>query len=245
MQFNDTSGGQGLIQDCEDLTGLGATGISGNTALLKQFTRYINNWYHKVVTMILETSDDWDFDDSNKSDYPVATTPLVASQRDYTFPASLKILKVKRVDVTWDNVNWVQAQPADSKAMEFGLGSATTEDYNFNKGTPRYDLKGNSVWLYPLATAAEVTAAAKLRIEFFREPTEFTTASTTTEPGFDEPFHRILSMGASFDYAVTYQKPMKNDLFVQLQDMEKRLKTYYSNKNGRRLQITPRRTNYE
>lgn len=35
LAFNDTSGGQGLIQDCEDLLNLGATGISSNTNLLK------------------------------------------------------------------------------------------------------------------------------------------------------------------------------------------------------------------
>src|SRR5579872_319914 len=110
LQFSDTSASRnGLLQDCEDNLNLGVTGITSNTNLLSTFTRYINTWYHKVVTMILEAQDDWDFDDLNNTDYPVATTPLVANQRDYTFPASLKILKIKRVDISYDSTNWFRA----------------------------------------------------------------------------------------------------------------------------------------
>jgi len=227
MQFSDTSTRQGLVQDCEDLCNLGATGISGNSTTLQTFTRYINQWYQKTVTMILEAQDDWDFDDINKTDYPVATTPLVANQRDYTLPASLKVLKVKRVDVTYDGTNYYRAAAIDSGAYSQPLGNDTLVDAQFSTSDPRYDVKGNSIWLYPRASSSTGT----LRVEFFREPTEFTTASTTAEPGFDEPFHRILSLGASFEYAMSKQLPFKQDLFTMLQDMEARLKRYYGRKN--------------
>lgn len=182
--------------------------------------------------MILESMDDWDFDDTNKSDYPVATTPFIASQRDYTFPSSLKILKIKRVDITYDGSTYYQAQQFDSGTFGDSFGNTTNEDYNFPTTQPAYDVKANSLWVYPLATSAQVTAGAEIRIEFFREPTEFTTASTTTEPGFDEPFHRMLSLGASMDYAIIRNLPAKNDIAALYQDFEKRLKQYYGKKNN-------------
>jgi hypothetical protein len=53
MVFSDTSTRQGLIQDAEDLTGLGATGISGVAAKLQTFTRYINQRYFEVAGFII------------------------------------------------------------------------------------------------------------------------------------------------------------------------------------------------
>lgn len=242
MQFSDTTTRQGLIQDCEDLTGLGPTGISGNTQLLQQFTRWVNQWNHKVTTMILESSDDWDHDDTNRSDYPVATTSLVAGQRDYTFPSSLQILKIKRVDVAYDGLTLVWAEPIDSKQL---VTVGDTVDSQFSKARPGFDAKANSIWLYPLPDAADISNGGFIRIEFFREAVEFATTDTIKEPGFDEPFHRILSVGASLDYAMTYQKPIKNDLAVMLADHEKRLHAYYSSKNIKRARLTPVYRNYE
>lgn len=245
MQFSDTSTRQGLIQDCEDLTGIGATGISGTTALLQQFTRNINAWYHKVVTMILASQGDWEWDDMNKTNYPVGTINLVAGQRDYVLPLTDKILKVKRIDITYDGTSYIQALPLDSFDMKSPLGSSTQEDAYHSKIQPYYDLKTNSVWLYPLPDAADVAAGAKMRIEFLREPTEFATNSTTAEPGFDEPFHRMLSIGASLDYAITFQKPNKNDLKEMLADYELRLREYYSTKHIKRLTVQPRALNLD
>ena len=231
MQFNDTTSRTGLLQDCEDLLGLGALAITGNTTLLQTFTRNINSWYHKVVTMLLSSQDDWDFDDSNKTDYPIATTPLVAGQRDYSFSTTLKLLKIKRADITYDGVNYYPLLKFDSSMAGYGLGNDTQTDARFSKTEPYADYKANSIWIYPLPSASDVSAGGKIRIEFYREITEFTTSSTTSEPGFDEPFHRILSIGAAFDYAMAKQLPQKKDLWTLLQDYEARLKQYYSKRS--------------
>jgi hypothetical protein len=228
MKFNDVSGGLGLIQDCEDYCLLGPTGISSSTALMKQFTRNINAWYQKVVTMIISSQDDWEWDDSNNSDYPIATTPLVANQRDYVFPGSLKILKLKRADISYDGTTWYQITPFDSGAYTESLGNDTTVDARFTSSEPHYDVKGNSVWIYPRATSS----TGSLRVEFFREPTEFATDSTTTEPGFDEPFHRMLSLGASYDYCSIKGLPHAANYATQLQEYELRLRQYYGKKNN-------------
>src|SRR3990167_10070724 len=97
MQFNDTSTRTGLIQDCEDLLGMTAATISGTTATLQMFTRYINGWYRKTVSWIWQATGDWEWDDTNLTDLPIATTTLVASQQDYALPSTAQ--KILRVEV--------------------------------------------------------------------------------------------------------------------------------------------------
>lgn len=195
--------------------------------------------------MILQAQDEWDADDLNQTDYPVVTTPLVAAQRDYTFPAALKILKIKRVDITYDGTTYYKADPLDSGVTSIPFGNDTNIDANFTISAPRYDVKGNAVLVYPLATAAQVTAGAKVRIEYFREPLEFTSAEVTTgtkEPGFDEPFHIMVALGVCYDWfsakdlnaGITRSRGIivgqQGIINAELQDYEQRLIKHYGSK---------------
>lgn len=231
LAFNDTSGGQGLIQECEFLTNLGVASISGNTALLKDFTRLINIWYHKAVTMILQSQDDWNWSDNNDSSYPIATTPMIAGQRDYTFANLIGLIKIRRVDYTLDGTNWYRVNPFDSQSVGLGLGNDTITDGRFDRSQPFYDPRSNAIFIYPEATAADVAAGATIRVEYIRDITEFTTSSTTTVPGFDAAFHRILAVGASRDWAIAKQLPKATTLAAELQDLEARLIQHYGSRD--------------
>lgn len=133
---------------------------------------------------------------ANKTDYPVATTPLVASQRDYQFD-SISFLKIKRVDVTYDGTNWYRATPFDSGTYQEGLGNDTLVDKNFDKSAPYYDPKGFGLWLYPLPNADDVAAGGKIRVEYVRAYDEFAYDDTTAEPPIDRPFHDLIAIGAA------------------------------------------------
>lgn len=247
MVYNDTSTRNGLLQSCEFLCGLGDAGISGDTNLKAHFTRLLNDRQYQMLAMVFDSQDEWDFDDVNlaSNDYPVATTPLVAAQRDYTFPTSLKILRLKRVDVTYDGTNWYKAEPFDSGETGMGLGNDTNTDARFSKTQPYYDLRGNSLWLYPLANAADVTANAKVRVEFLRELYEYTTSDTTKTPPFDKPFHNMPAIGASLDFAVSRGLANKNDLATLWAIQEEKLKSYYSQKDmDRELIMKPAFNDY-
>ncbi len=251
MTFNDTTSRNGLIQECEFLTGTGDAGISGDTNLLKHFTRLINARYHQVVTMILDSQDDWDFDDINNSDFPAFSTALTTN-RDTSIPASEKVLKIKRVDVTYDGQTWYKAEPFDSGETGLGLGRAADTameavvDSRFSKTAPKYDLKKNSIILYPKANSTDVANGARIKVEYTREVDEFTTADTTQEPGIDEPFHRMIAVGASLDFAVAKGTTNKNDLAAMYGDYEARLRKYYGKKNEDRMIIMkPAYINYE
>lgn len=216
MVWNDTTGRQGLVQDMEDICGLGATGITNNTVIFQQFTRWANKWAKIAAAIALNAMDDWDFDDPNWTTYPSGTYPGTTN-RDYVLDASLKLLKLKLVGVSYDGVNYSKARPVDTNDPAFNWFVREDPNIDFlvgaNSPTPLFDPRSNAIDIYPKFTAAQVALGAKVYIEFYREPVEFATTGTDSQvPGFASPFHEIISKGASYEYCKLY----KPDMGVQL-----------------------------
>lgn len=217
----------------------------------------INIWYEKIVSMILESMDYISFDDNRNTNYPVATRLLVAAQRDYAFSTAswtlqgkennagtasqtLLPLKIKRLDVTYDGVNYYRASAFDEGSVYWGLGNTTNEDINQIDQAPQYGVRWNSVFLYPMATAANVTAGATMRLEFDRAVNVFsqsvdypasTMSTSTSVPGIDLPWHPMLAYGAAYEYANAQNLPQLANLKQDLLDWETRLRTAYGKKD--------------
>lgn len=198
----------------------------------------INIWYQKAVSVILESQDDTDFDDQRNTTYPIVTTSMVAAQRDYPIPVSNSVLKIKRVDVTYDGSNYYRATPFDDGVTGWGQGNATNEDINMIKVAPRYDIKYNSIFVYPLAIASDVSAGAKIRIEWERNITPFTTSDYSTDPndstvvlGFDPPFHPYVAYGTASDKAKSDNLPNADILEKEAMDWEQRIRIAYGRKD--------------
>lgn len=204
----------------------------------------INIWLQKVVGMIFDSQDEDDYDDQRASDYPTKTTPL-ATTRDYQIPVSEKFLKMKNVSVTYDGTNYYRALPIDDSESERGIVARsqdttanTTIDAFFAKTAPRYDLKWNALWLYPLASAADVAAGGKIITEWYRQATPFTSTELSTGtvvPGFDDTFHPILAYGPAFEYCHPKGLQQTKAILLELQDYEARLRKQYSTKQGDRM----------
>jgi hypothetical protein len=199
----------------------------------------LNMWYHKVVTMILQSQDEWDYDDARNTDFPILSTSLVENPRDYSIPVSEKVLKLKSVNISYDGTNFYKATPIDSGEFTQGVGltsSSTQEatvDGRFDKTSPRYDMKYGSIFVYPRANATDVANGGKIVLEWTRQITEITSAELTTGTvvlGFDDPFHPMVAYGCAFEFAISKGLPNKNDLFTVIQDYEARLKDHYSSK---------------
>lgn len=198
----------------------------------------INIWYQAAVSMIFESQDDTDFDDNRNTDYPILTTPLVAGQRDYSMPVSEQVLKIKRVDITYDGTHYFRATPFDDGVPEWGMGNPTDEDANMIKQAPRYDIKYQSLFIYPLAIASDVSAGAQIRIEWERNITPFTAADYTVDPndstvilGFDPPFHPLVAYGAAYEFANANNLPQLQNIKQDKDIWEQRLRTAYGNKD--------------
>lgn len=216
----------------------------------------INIWLHKVQSMIFTSMDEVDFDDKNYTDYPRLTTNLVSGQRDYNVPETEKVVSFKRVDISYDGVNWYRAMPIDSGEIMSGLGpvSATAQqaktDALFAKTSPRYDIAWNGVFIYPAPTDQDVANGGKIMIEWNRELKEFTASDLATGiaiPGFDTEFHPILAYGPAYDFLLgTGQNVDTEYVLKPLQDLEARLIATYGKKQvDRAMSAVPLPVNYK
>lgn len=212
----------------------------------------LNMWYQKAYQVIVDSIYDTDFDDSRSpSNYPIATRPLIAGQRDYAFStaswslagreggvatASQAIIpvKIRRVDLTYDGSNWYRATAIDSSVISDGFGNETTLDLNYASVEPAYDVKFNALWIYPLATAAQVSAGASVKLQFDRTITEFSSGDLSTGTatfGFEAPCHSYVVYGTALQRAMSRNLPQTAFLAQMLADAEDKLRKYYATKN--------------
>lgn len=235
MVFSDTTNIEnGHIQACEDHCGFYNGEISGDSTKLRQFTRRLNMRQAMAQAIILDASPDIDLDDPNYGDRPTGTFALTTG-RAFGIPVSEKMLRIKRIDFTYDGSNWYRGTRTDSSQFEFGLGNESAADTHFTNTEPRYDLEGNAVVVYPRATSAQVSAGASARIEWTRAFEEFSdTGDDSKESGLDSNFQPYLDIGASHDWLLSYRPKAVttiNGLAAQIQQYESMMRSHYSNKH--------------
>ena len=93
-----------------------------------------------------------------------------------------------------------------------------------------YDPKAFGFWLYPQASAAQVAAGAKARIEFSRGHTELTSSDLSAELPIDRPFHDLVAIAAAMknpNVSVEQYNKLQN-MFVQGRE---RLIQHYAQRN--------------
>lgn len=228
MVFSDTTGGQGLVQDIDFYANSDPT-----TYDIKDKTRNINRWYETVVDDILSSNNRWQWDDSNQIDLPRATAQLNINQQQYNFDGTWLI--VERVDVKDANGNWSHLQPID----QADLGGAY-ESFATTPGVPQwFDVDGENIFLFP---TPNYTQAASMKVFFQRKAVLFTVSDTTKSPGFATSFHRILSLGAAYDWCTTKNLTKAPNLMAQIVAMREKLKGFYGGRDKYEHQrITPSR----
>lgn len=230
MQFSDTTNKNGLIQRYEDYTNFGDGVVTDDPTLLSKVTADINETLHDLTSEIMLSDDNFQFDDPYRTDYAVATTPLVASQRDYQFD-SISFLSLTRVDISYDGTNYYRATPFDSGAYGEGLGNDTLTDNDFSKTEPMYDPKAFGFWLYPMADATDVSNGGEIRIEYNRSFAEFATTDTTKEPPIVRTFHELIAIGAAMKYLIRKRDPNAASLKVLYDEGKEAMKKFYGRRN--------------
>lgn len=213
MIWNDLTNRQGAVQEMEDICGLGATGITGNTVLFQQFTRWSNKWNKIGAKIAILAQDGWDIDDQNWTNYPSGTY-TGTTNRDYVFAATELLLKLKKVGMTYNGTNYVEALPIDTLSEDYNnVKSDPNIDAQFSSSAPRYDPKANAIDIYPKFTAAQVSAGAKVYVEFYREPKEYATTGTDT---YILPFLDLVTKGASYEYCAIYKPDLAGSIRLDL-----------------------------
>lgn len=217
MQFSDTTTSQGLIQDISFLLG-----VDLNNYLIADRTRNINERFRMVWMMIFESYGGWKFQDDNANATPYTDVTVVSGTGTGALPTGA--LTIREAQLKDSNSVYHRLTPI-SEQEYFDMGGDSR--WNGMTGQPQYFLPYEDTW--KLLPAPNYSLASALRIYFDPDITTFVYTDTTRVPGFASPFHRMLSIGAALDYALSRKLP---DKVVYLQnlwnDYEKRLRDFYS-----------------
>jgi len=222
MVFSDSTDKQGIVEEVRFLTG-----TNSSTYPIAQLTRNVNRALDKVTSTIISADGRWQWDDSNETDYPIATSDLVSGQKEYVL--SNNFLTIYRVEWKDSNGNWVLGVPIDQRDIKEAI-----DEFQKTDSTPLYyDKINDSLFLFP---KPNYNSTDGLKVYYQRNTTYFTASDTVKEPGFGRQFHRLLSLYAAKDYAVARKQEMVTPFTNEIQKLEDELERFY----GARSEDEPR-----
>lgn len=245
MNLSDTTNREnGLLQRCEDICGLGVTGITSSSGLLSQFVGWLNQWNNTAADYAIKSWDGADFDDKAYTTQPHGTF-TGTTNRDYNFDSTYKLLKLKMVQATYNGTNYVTVTPMDAADRKDLATKDPNIDGDFSTDYPQYDERASGFDLYPKFTTAQVSAGAKVYVEWFRAPRAFATTGTDLyEPCLDLQYHHFVAVGACYEYCKLNKPEMVKQLAVDLYGngnipgLLKEIKEWYNAKSAGNVRLT-------
>lgn len=231
MQFDGHAANFDILSDVDFWAGTTSTSYS-----TEDKTRNINLAYDRAISLILQTDGNWEWDDTNHTDLPIATATLTSGQQDYAI--STVFLKVLRVAIKDTSGNYYYLNSID----DHDLTGQELMDRDAGRPTS-YKKLGNSIIL---DRAPDYTASTGIKIYFQRNVDYFTTADTTQAPGFAAPYHRLLSLGAAKDYCAVNDMPKRlGTIEKEIARLEKDLIAFYFQRSkDERPRLRLRQENY-
>lgn len=225
LQFSDTTNYRGIVQEYEREIGANLGDVSGNTERRKQLTASVNLAFDDYLTLAIQTSGKWKFDDSNHTDFPEIVTDLVANQREYTFTTDEngnQILDVYKVYVLSDG-KYKEIDPIDPDSEDV---ATTNYDGQNLTGTPsEYDKKANAI-LLNLVPPANVTDGLKVSIN--REASYFVHTDTTKKPGVPGLHHKWFYLRPAMEYARRNSLDSYLRIESEVMKAEREIKEYFN-----------------
>lgn len=223
MQIIETTNDTGITSDIDFICSTDSTSYP-----TKDKIRNINRHYYVAVTDILSASGRMQYDDENLTTLPELVFDLVNNQSDYTNPADL--LKIHAIEIQDASGNWHRLKEID---INDPVMMSSIQEFQDTAGLPQYYEASSSYFkLYPAPSSSQVTLSSGGVIFISRDVDIFTIADTSQEPGFAEPFHRILSLGASYDWLVVNGTAEKaNSVLAQYEQKRREMRQFYSQRN--------------
>lgn len=182
-----------------------------------------NRALERITGLIRQAQGRWQWDDSNETDFAIATATLTTDQQDYELDPTH--YRIERFEIKSTAGQWSKLKPID----QADVYDQSLTDFLSVAGTPQYyDKVGNSIFLYP---KPNYTQAASLKVFYERGVSYFTTSDTTKQPGFNPLFHRLIALWAAFDYAFINQMDVAATLRGEIASMEEALAEYYARRD--------------
>ena len=218
MQYNSNSTSQDLVSLANVFT------KQNNTSFpLTEKTVYANMANRLILTEIHNAYGGWKYDDRNNTDFPIATTDLVANQTDYALP--LDTIHLNAVYYKDTAGNWTKLIPLTLE--EVNRRDAEPEFEDTPSQPTYYRALSNSIKIYP---AANFSQDDSLMVEYSRDISTFATTDTTKTAGFDAIFHEAIAVYMAYQYAQINQLQNLKSLTEQWVDYMTRIKRHYSQK---------------
>jgi hypothetical protein len=223
--LNDPTNKQGLIQDIDFTTGADSIAYP-----LADKVRNINRALDRVAYLIQIADKKWQWEDTNNSDLPVASTNLVAGQRVYELDTTfLEILKVAIKD---ESGNYHIVPQVDIYDADYRAKMILEDNPIQGQSQPTvYDLHGVNILVDPIPN---YSSDAGIKVWLKRNAQYFTTSDTTKEAGFNPQFHKYLSLYASYEYlssAKGNNLQLANQIRSEMINMENAISQHYSMRN--------------
>jgi hypothetical protein len=227
MVFREDNTRQGLIQECERITGLGTGGITGNSNLLKDFTARLNNAVDRFYALVFEYDAQWNYDDRNQTGLPIGCTNLNSGQQDYRF--SEELLAVTQVFVKDQSGTYQELHPQDDR------NEPRTFDLTSGPGLPKtYKLIGNSIMLDPIPNYTLPNDGEGknygLKVIYKRNGNRFNFDDGAVKPGIPSLFCPYLAREACQSWLQDKGRANKNDNFKDILRDEEAIKRFISNR---------------
>jgi len=239
MVYNDTTNLNGIIQEIERLTDLGTGYISGDATRLKEFTTYVNEGLDDLWFGIYKASGNWQWDDSNQTDLPQATTDLVSGTGKYALPSDA--LTIQKIAIKASNGLWRDLIPFNKEQLVYNLD----EFAKVNNIPMYYRAMGDSIELKP---APNYNSTAGIKIYFDRASVDFLPTDTNKVPGFISPYHGLLAFFAAI-FWLKIKQPTSASLPAFMKDYadgKAELINFYASRfKNLKPQVTRQRISYK
>jgi hypothetical protein len=215
MQFNPTDKSISLVGDIDFLL-FGDSSVLNTDYSLIDRTRNINIAYDETVAELYRADPNYKWDDTTNTDFPIATTDLIANTDHYVLlDSALVIHKVRIKDAQG---NWITLTPK--------LRSELTDTELNATGTPdKYFKIDNAVFPLPVP---DYGATAGVELAFQRGGNHFASTDTDDSPGFNLQFHQILSISAALRYAMANGMSEKTKTLQEMkEDIRSKMVEHY------------------
>ena len=199
MQYSDPSTQQGLLELIRNITKADENTLPETTGRM-----YLNMALDEYAGLALNSSSNWQFDDTSYDDFPIATADIVSGRYDYEFADS--ILAVRQVELLHDGV-WVKLPMIDKKEYK---RVSISEMHDTAIGVPySYYLSGSSIFLVGTPDYAQANG---LKVHYERNMKKFD-GTDEQVPGVPSLFHKWLGFHAAQLYAM--QENLTNEPKIQ------------------------------
>ncbi len=203
MQISGEANGQDISTQTLFLLG----GLTVTEYPLSDQVRNFNIGSSIIWTNIFKVTG-WQFDDSNQTKLPIATTQLNANQSAYTIPEPTTLgVSLRGLRASDSNGNWTELIPITEEEI-INIHNSNIRSFMTTPGLPKYYRPvGNSFILYP---ASNVTVSAGLECSFDRGMVQIAFNATSTIPGFNAQFHEALSVFGALRFCMAYPKGLSS-----------------------------------